>query len=504
MLKSKSMNIYGYLIISAVLLLPTIAFPISSDMSVFMHGGSIIADGGVLFKDFFDIKPPLIYYIFSLIDLLFGNNVIAFRLFDFAYQITFLAICISLFQKLKIKDTIIKAYILLFPIAYTVLNYRDTFQTETLAFLPLVLYFYYLVNNEKNKYNRYLPLYLGLALGVLISLKYTLGIVFLVCIYSEYSNGFSLKSIQRLAYQLFVAFSILFLSLAPTIFGEGLEGFIATNSYLSEYAKYPPWGAGLLKSILKKLASFTGEIISISFVFFAALALLKTKIDRRVIKYTALTLAILFLSVLIEKKINMYHLSRFYPLLILLVSYGVYYFISNFKFKKELVSLFFIVVFIFFSPFLRLVNTYKIAYNRVANFDSYVEYYTRPGSFNLLGHHLELADYVNNTGSENFLFLNTGGNQTIHYLDRDYKYKFPHSAFHLSPIAPKQYTDSFEEDLYDANTLAIDSKDSIYMIFLRDGSSYDIMNEKYRHYIEDNFLLDTVILDRYHIYRRNR
>ena len=502
MLKSKSMNIYGYLVISAVLLLPTIAFPISSDMSVFMHGGSVIADGGILFKDFFDIKPPLIYYIFALIDLLFGNNVIAFRLFDFVYQLTFLAVCISLFQKLKIKDSIIKAYLLLFPIAYTVLNYRDTFQTETLAFIPLVLYFYYLLNNDKNKNNRYLPLYLGLALGVLISLKYTMGIVFLVCIYNELRNGFNLKSIQRLAYQLFVAIFILFLSLAPTIFGEGLDGFIATNSYLSEYAKYPPWGAGLLKSILKKLASFTGEIISISIVFFAVLGLVKSKIDRNIIKYATLFIAVLFLSVLIEKKVNMYHLTRFYPLLFLLVSYGIFYFASNFKFKKNLVSLFFIVFFIFFSPFLRLVNTYKVAYNRVANFDSYVEYYTRPGGFNLLGHHLELADYINNTGSEKFLFLNTGGNQTIHYLDSDYKYKFPHSAFHLSPIATQYFTDSFEQDLNSASTLAIDSKDSIYMIFLREGSSYDIMNEKYSNYLRDNFELDTVILDRYHIYRR--
>lgn len=499
MLKSKSMNIYGYLVISAVLLLPTIAFPISSDMSVFMHGGSVIADGGILFKDFFDIKPPLIYYIFALIDLLFGNNVIAFRLFDFVYQLTFLAVCISLFQKLNIKDTVIKAYLLLFPIAYTVLNYRDTFQTETLAFLPLVLYFYCLVNNEKNTKK---TLYLGLALGVLISLKYTMGIVFLVCIYTELRNGFSLKSIQRLAYQLSVAIFILFLSLAPTIFGSGLDGFIATNSYLSEYAKYPPWGASLLKTILKKLASFTGEIISISIVFFAVLGLVKSKIDRNIIKYATLFLVVLFLSVLIEKKVNMYHLARFYPMLILLVSYGIFYFASNFKFKKNLASIFFIVVFIVFSPFLRLVNTYKIAYNRVANFDSYVEYYTRPGSFNLLGHHLDLADYINHTGSEKFLFLNTGGNQTIHYLDSDYKYKFPHSAFHLSPIAPQYFTDSFEQDLISANTLAIDSKDSIYMIFLRKGSSHDIMNEKYSNYLRENFELDTVILDRYHIYRR--
>lgn len=502
MLKNESMNIYGYLIISAVLLLPTIAFPISSDMSVFMHGGSIIADGGILYKDFFDIKPPLIYYIYAFIDLLFGNNVVFFRLFDFVYQLSFLGLSIFLFRKLKIKDIIIKSYLILFPIAYTVLNYRDTFQTETLAFIPLLIYFYFLLSDGKKTIKR--TLYMGLALGVLISLKYTLGIVFLISIYSLFANGVNKQDLLRLAYQLFVAFFVLLLSLAPTLFGSGFEGFLATNSYLSEYAKYPPWGAELFKSMLKKLASFTGELISISFVFFAMLALLKSKIDRKVIKYSALAVAVLFLSVLIEKKINMYHLARFYPLFILLVSYGFYYFISNFGFKKNLVTGFFILIFIVFSPFLRIVNTYKISYNRIANYNSYVDYYTRPGSFNLLGYHSELAGYINKIGSEKFLFLNTGGNQTIHYLDTEYKYKFPHTAFHLTPIAPQLYTDSFEEDLNDAKTLAIDSRDSIYMIFLREGSSYNIMNEKYSSYLSENFIKDTVILDRYHIYRRKQ
>ena len=87
MLKDIDKSIWKYLVFSAVLLLPTLAFPISSDLSVFMHGGMVIADGGSLFKDFFDIKPPLIYYIFAGINLIFGDNVLAFRGFDFVYQL---------------------------------------------------------------------------------------------------------------------------------------------------------------------------------------------------------------------------------------------------------------------------------------------------------------------------------------------------------------------------------------------------------------------------------
>jgi hypothetical protein len=502
LLKEKSS--YVYLLFSAIILLPIVTFPISSDLSVFMHGGLVIANGGELFKDFFDIKPPLLYYIFAGLNYVFGDNVLVFRIFDFIYQMSFLFLSIVLFRKMGVKEKVIKAFLILFPLSYTILNYRDILQVESLAFLPLLIYFYFLI---KKDYKPKTVLILGLMLGLCISLKYTMGIIFLASIplfVKSYQN--KMKTIVFLSVQLAIALLVLLITVSPIILQGNIAGFWATNQYLAEYAKYPPLGTELFKEMIKSLAHNFGSMISVTYLFFCLLAaIFSVKKDKNEIyKYALLLCLLLFISVLIEKKINMYHVTRIYPFFMLLVSYGAIRFIKKFKFRWNLPSLVFISIFIFLSPLLRFVNTYKIAYNRVFNYPAYLSYYTNDKPFNILGHHIAIADYVNRLGDRKFLFINTGGNQTIHYLDFDYKYKFPHSAFHLSPKAPELYKKAFEEDLHDANIIAIDSSDDIYMIFLSEGSSYDLFfkNQEYKDYMKENFDLDTILLNRYFIYKR--
>ena len=495
-------SIWKYFIAAAIILLPTLAFPISSDLSVFMHGGSIIANGGGLFNDFYDIKPPLIYYLFAVINSIFGDNVVAFRLFDFLYQMTFLVTSAYLLTKLKISANVIKTFLVLFPLSYTILNYRDIFQTESLAFIPLILYFYYMIKNE-NTYKQHIIM--GLTLGVAIAFKYTLGIVFvgyLVYFFRDSTN----RDYAKLSTQLLIAFFVLFLSFLPVILSGNIAGFIDTNIYLAEYAKYPPIGVGLAKQMLEILSYNFGTMISVSYLFLFLLAsvFLKNEKYKVIKKYLLLFSFLLFISVILERKINMYHLIRFYPYFMIIVSMGFVYAIEKFQFGKNISTLVIVAMFLVLSPVLRLVNTYKIAYDRVFNYDSYLSYYTNDHPFNILGHHIVIADYINSKGDEKFLFMNTGGNQAVHYLDFDYKYKFPHSAFHLSPKAPLSYKLGFEEDLHDANIIAIDSSDDIYMIFLTEGSSYDLFfgEKEYNEYIDKNFTLDTVLMDRYFIYER--
>ena len=121
---------------------------------------------------------------------------------------------------------------------------------------------------------------------------------------------------------------------------------------------------------------------------------------------------ILFCSAVLERKINMYHIIRFYPFFILMVSMGFVYILDNFKLKVNIQSTIFIIVFLVLSPFPRLVNSYKIAYDRVLNYKSYVSYFTRENTFNLLRNHIVLADYINSKKENKFLkaifsFLNT-------------------------------------------------------------------------------------------------
>ncbi len=495
-------SLLKYFILAFIILLPTLAFPISSDLSVFMHGGNIIANGGGLFSDFYDIKPPLIYYLFASINSIFGDNVIAFRLFDLLYQLIFLFLTAYLLTKLEIKSKVIKAYLILFPLSYTILNYRDILQTESLAFIPMILYFYYMIKDEGSyKQN----IIMGITLGVAIAFKYTLGIVFvgyLFYFFKESKNRDYTKPVIQLA----TALLIVFLSFLPVILSGNLNGFIDTNVYLAEYAKYPPIGLELAKQMIEILSHNFGTMISVSYLFLFLVATLFFKDEKYQIikKYLLIFCFLLFLSVLLERKINMYHITRMYPYFMIFVSIGFVYVLERFRFGRNLSTIVLVCVFLILSPLLRFVNTYKIAFDRVFNYESYVSYYTNDMPFTILGQHIAIADYINKKGDEKFLFMNTGGNQAVHYLDFDYKYKFPHSAFHLSPKAPLSYKKAFEVDLHDANIIAIDSSDDIFMIFLSEGSSYDLFfgEKEYKDYIEQNFELDTILLDRYFIYER--
>lgn len=495
-------SLLKYFITAFVILLPTLAFPISSDLSVFMHGGSIIANGGGLFNDFYDIKPPLIYYLFAGINSIFGDNVVAFRVFDLLYQMSFLVLTAYLLTKLEIKTKVIKAFLILFPLSYTILNYRDIFQTESLAFIPLIIYFYYMIKNE-NSYKQHIIM--GVALGIAIAFKYTLGIVFIGYLSYFFRNS-DLRNYTKVVIQILVALFIVFLSFLPVILGGNINGFIDTNVYLAEYAKYPPLGVDLAKQMIEILTHNFGSLISVSylFLFVVGTVFYKDEKHQTIMKYLLVFSLLLFLSVLLERKINMYHITRFYPYFMIIVSIGLVHVIERFHFRKNLSTFVLVCVFLILSPLLRFVNTYKIAFDRVFNYESYVSYYTNDMPFTILGQHIAIADYINKKGDEKFLFMNTGGNQAVHYLDFDYRYKFPHSAFHLSPKAPISYKKAFEEDLNDANIIAIDSSDDIFMIFLSEGSSYDLFfgEKEYKDYIEQYFELDTILLDRYFIYER--
>jgi 4-amino-4-deoxy-L-arabinose transferase-like glycosyltransferase len=257
-----------YFIIAFVILFPTLAFPLSSDLSVFMHGGNIIANGGGLFSDFFDIKPPLIYYLFAGINSIFGDNVVAFRIFDLLYQLTFLIITSYLLTKLEIQTKVIKAFLILFPLSYTILNYRDIFQTESLAFIPLILYFYYMIKNE-NTYKQHIIM--GLTLGIAIAFKYTLGIVFVGYLIYFFKES-KIRNYTKPIVQLAIAFFIVFLSFLPVILSGNLSGFIDTNVYLAEYAKYPPIGIELAKQMIEILTYNFGTLISVSYLFLFLIA----------------------------------------------------------------------------------------------------------------------------------------------------------------------------------------------------------------------------------------
>lgn len=69
------------LLLAAVLLLPLALYPLARDQGVFAYGGSVVLDGGLPYRDLFDTKGPLLFYLYALGEALFGRTVLGLRVF---------------------------------------------------------------------------------------------------------------------------------------------------------------------------------------------------------------------------------------------------------------------------------------------------------------------------------------------------------------------------------------------------------------------------------------
>ena len=73
-------------LISCVLLLPTLIYPYGRDQGIFGYAGHAVLGGGVPFRDFWDPKPPALYYVYALAELLFGYSMASIRILDLLWQ----------------------------------------------------------------------------------------------------------------------------------------------------------------------------------------------------------------------------------------------------------------------------------------------------------------------------------------------------------------------------------------------------------------------------------
>jgi 4-amino-4-deoxy-L-arabinose transferase-like glycosyltransferase len=130
------------LVLSAVLLFPTIFWPFDYDQGTFAYGGAAVLRGDRPYIDFTDIKPPNIFYTYATAFAIFGNTVRAIRIFDYLNALVTIALLFLLATRLW-KNTPwrhISAVMasLAFVLQYYIFGHWDTAQVETYS-LPFLL-----------------------------------------------------------------------------------------------------------------------------------------------------------------------------------------------------------------------------------------------------------------------------------------------------------------------------------------------------------------------------
>ncbi|WP_341524531.1 hypothetical protein WKK05_17995 [Nostoc sp. UHCC 0302] len=131
---------FSVLIIVITIGLLNLPVPFWGDQALFTVGASEMHRGKLLYRDFWDIKQPGIYYFYLLAGTLFGFNEIGIHLFELIYMV-FFSIILLLTLKSYFKHQVIASLVPLFTVGvyYIVSGDHQFTQVEALVGFPLFL-----------------------------------------------------------------------------------------------------------------------------------------------------------------------------------------------------------------------------------------------------------------------------------------------------------------------------------------------------------------------------
>ena len=175
-LKAPFISTYGdYLCIAIVGLLSLLRLPepLWGDQALFLVGGEAIRNGAVLYRDFWDVKPPGIFGVYTLAGTLFGFSGIGMHVLDAIWMGT-----LGLMLRLTLARYFVKSWIaILMPwmavgLYLSVMQPNDQMQVETLVGLPIyaLIWCTWMAVQQPEKRSHWLFLS-GIAGGVVLLFK---------------------------------------------------------------------------------------------------------------------------------------------------------------------------------------------------------------------------------------------------------------------------------------------------------------------------------------------
>ncbi|WP_373524654.1 hypothetical protein [Nostoc sp.] len=128
------------LIVIVVIGLIHLPFPFDGDQAFFRLGALEMQQGKILYRDFWDIKQPGIFYFYFLAGTLFGFNEIGIHVFELIYMV-FFSIILLLSLKSYFRHQIIASLVPLLTVGvyYTVSGAWHLTQVEALVGFPLFI-----------------------------------------------------------------------------------------------------------------------------------------------------------------------------------------------------------------------------------------------------------------------------------------------------------------------------------------------------------------------------
>ncbi|MBN3873230.1 hypothetical protein [Nostoc sp. JL33] len=184
MISITKLNRIDFLILIVIVIIGLIhlPFPFDGDQAFFRLGALEMQQGKVLYRDFWDVKQPGIFYFYFLAGTLFGFNEIGIHVFELIYMV-FFSIILLLTLKSYFRHQIIASLVPLLTVGvyYTVSGAWHLTQVEALVGFPLFicLWLTYQSFKYEGKQRFFLILLSGFIGGILIIFKLILLLILL-------------------------------------------------------------------------------------------------------------------------------------------------------------------------------------------------------------------------------------------------------------------------------------------------------------------------------------
>lgn len=494
------------IIVYIALILPMVFLPLGFDYSIFFVGGKILANGGKLYVDFIDIKPPLLYYLFALLYLIFKNHTLFYQLFNnFFILLTAIAIfeIVSLIFRNKWLSFFAPIPFILFCASF---NYNYIYEPE-LGFSFIFALSTILLFKYPDKVSS--AIVIGILSGIAFGLKYSFGIIIVPFLTFYVIN----TQIEKKYRQIFIFLaSFTFVAAFPFIILLLQNGTLKDLYNILDFTNYYQASALFSSKPFKRITNNLEITIGVHYSLFFSIAFfygiwktfqqyskksLENSSETNKIYHNHLLFSFfcIFFSIIVEHQFLNYHFIRISTILSFYTTLGMYFIFKEFKELPRIVRYFLypVAVFtmIFYTPLPRYVRTAIPTYYYFTNFEKYIDYFENKTTANtLFRQHTTIAQFVNEKINPSDTVMVLGGAAQIYTMLKECHYSaFPTSVFILSNFKkPKDWENRFEKELHTAKFIIIQDFDHNHF-FGREVSSWEAFNEnlKYRKILEDRY-----------------
>lgn len=504
--------------ISLLLLLPTLAFPLGTDHATFLRGGMTIFRGGTLYIDFIDVKPPMVFVIYGLGDLIFGHSQLGLRLFDLAWQLGTIMALIMFVRTISTSRSAPLITSVIYSILYVTLQWSQTTQVESLMGLPLLAAL--ILYQQPATWKR--GLLIGLCFAIMFLLKFTFGIVAVAFAVHAVAEQPSIGRAARLIGQWFVGtLAGLVVLLLPFLMqSEFLHGWSLTMDFIKVYSSQPPVNMELVRLGLKAIASFIGDNVSIvvtaGVILASAIAVMRSAADRQRSAHVLLTLIFigLLFSVAVERRFTPYHFARLYLIAAtmsgLAFAYAWNWRNQIFTFQTPLSKLLVVCAIgmgIVFSPIPRYASVSLLSAKTILDptaFDQYMAARTE-GTVDLRGYravHSWITQHA--SPDSHVMMMSVSAAMLTLDIPQQVPSIFADSHIYFAVGAPDVWKQQAMKEMRRSDILVIDTADVHALVNLHQRTSYQSIqhDERFAQILSTQFVFDTTI-STFRIYRHH-